>query len=121
MIQATTGATRAIEKVLSRLDQAGIPATRDASAFHPRPTGVLVGLPALSFRLIAAQTYTVPVRAISADPLSTPEAVDRLYGLADALALILDCDSYDPGDWFGGVNQDPLPAVLLNVTVTVEG
>ena len=63
----------------------------------------------------------MPVRIVSADPLNTPEAVDRLYTHADELAGVLQVDSYDPQDWFGGVNADPLPAILLTVTVTVEG
>lgn len=121
MMAAATGATRAIEKVLQALDDAGIDASRDAGAFHPRPVGVLVGLPDLSFSLLASRTFTVPVRAVSADPLNTVAAVDRLYALADHLADVLQCDSYTVGDWIGGVNADPLPAVLLNVTVTVGG
>ena len=116
-----TGASRAIAKVLERLAEAGIDATRDAGAFHPRPVGVLVGLPDLTYTLLASRTFTVPVRAVSADPLNTTMAVDRLYGVADALVRALGCDSYSVGDWVGGVNTDPLPAVLLNVTVTVGG
>lgn len=121
MIDGPRGAVRAIYKVLERLDDAGIEATRDAGAFHPRPVGVLVGLPDLTFTLLASRTYNVPVRAVSADPLNTPAAVDRLYDLADRLALVLEADSYSVGDWIGGVNVDPLPAVLVNVTVTVGG
>lgn len=121
MIQVGAGATRAIEKVLERLQDGGVDATRDAGAFHPRPIGVLVGLPDLTFRLIASVTYTVPVRVVSADPLNTVAAVDRLYGLADSLAVLLSCDSYTVGEWVGSVNADALPAILLNVTVTVEG
>lgn len=121
MIDTSRGAIRAIAKVLERLDAAGVEATRDAGAFHPRPIGVLVGLPDLTFTLLASRTYTVPVRVVSADPLNAPAAVDRLYDLADRLALVLEADSYTVGDWIGGVNADPLPAVLLNVTVTVGG
>ena len=118
---SSTSAVRAIEVVLERLDAAGIPATRDAGAFHPRPVGVLVGLPDLTFTLLASRTYTVPVRVVSADPLNTLSAVDRLYGLADQLAGLLEASDYAVGEWIGGTNTDPLPAIVLNVTVTVEG
>jgi len=117
----TTGATRALETVLGAIDAAGIVATRDAGSFHPRPVGVLVGLPSLAFRLLASRTYTIPVRVVSADPLNSDSAVDRLYALADELVTVLQADSYDPTDWIGGVNLDPLPCLLLTVTVTVEG
>lgn len=114
-------ASRAIAAVLERLEDAGMDATRDAGAFHPAPIGVLVGLPTLVARLLAARTYTVPVRVVSADPLNTTAAVDRLYGYADQLADLLSCDAYRPVEWIGGVNADPLPAILLETTVTVEG
>ena len=121
MIQPVTGAVRAIELVLERIAEAGIEATRDAGAFHPRPVGVLVGLPSLTFTLLASRTFSVPVRVVSADPLSSVGAVDRLYAAADELARVLDCDTYAVGDWSGAVNADPLPAILLEVTVTVGG
>lgn len=114
-------AVRAIGAVLEALEDAGVDATRDAGAFHPAPIGVLVGLPSLTFRLLASRTYTVPVRVVSADPLNATAAVDRLYQLADQLADLLSCDSYRPVEWLGGVNADPLPAILLETTVTVEG
>lgn len=114
-------ASRAIAAVLERLQDAGVDATRDAGAFHPAPIGVLVGLPSLTFRLLASRTFSVPVRVVSADPLNTTTAVERLYALADQLADLLSCDSYRPVEWIGGVNADPLPAVLLETTVTVEG
>ena len=120
-VTSDVGASRAVQKVLQALEDAGIAATRDAGAFHPRPVGVLVGLPDLTFTLLASRTFVVPVRAVSADPLNTTTAVDRLYSVADDLARVLGCDSYTVGDWIGGVNADPLPAVLLNVTVTVGG
>jgi hypothetical protein len=116
-----SGAVRAIELVVSRLEAAGVEATRDAGAFHPTPIGVLVGLPSLVFLQLASSTYQVPVRVVSADPLNTLAAVDRLYGVADDLVGLLGCDSYSIGDWFGGVNADPLPAILLDAVVTVEG
>jgi hypothetical protein len=112
-------AVRAIDAVLARLELEGIPATRDAGGFFPRGLGILVGLPTLTSRQLAARTYTVPVRIISSDPLNTAGAVDALYLLADELAAILDVDAYYPHEWSGGVNRDALPAVLLETTVTI--
>lgn len=112
-------AVRAIDAVLARLELAGIPASRDAGAFHPRGLGILIGLPTLTGRGIAAYSYSVPVRIISSDPLNTLAAVDALYLLADELAGLLDCDGYYPQDWSGGVNRDPLAAILLEPTVTI--
>jgi hypothetical protein len=118
-VATQTPAVRAIEYVLDALDAAGVAATRDAGAFHPRPVGVLVGLPSLTFRALAAFRFTVPVHVVSADALNTPASVDRLYALADLLISVLQTDTYRPEDWSGGVNTDPLPAVTLAVTVSV--
>jgi hypothetical protein len=113
-------ALRAIGAVVDRLELAGIAATRDAGAFHPQGLGVLVGLPYLAARGLAIRTYTVPVRVVSSSPLNSLAAVDALYTLADELAGLLDADSYVPTEWQGGVNRDALPAVLLEVTVTIS-
>jgi hypothetical protein len=118
--QTTPPAVRAIEVVLDRLELAGVPATRDAGAFHPQGLGVLVGLPLLTARGLALRTYSVPVRVVSSDPLNSVLAVDSLYLLADELAGLLDADAYVPQEWQGGVNRDPLPAVLLEITVSIS-
>jgi hypothetical protein len=97
--------------------------SRDAGLFNPRPLGVLVGLPALVGRTLSGRTYSVAVHVISADPLNRLEALERLYALADVIVLVLGATAYQPTDWQGAVNADPLPAVLLQaiVTVTEEG
>lgn len=116
---AQTAAARAIDGLLAQLEDAGITASRDAGAFYPQPAGVLVGLPALVGRLLAARTYEIVVYVVSGDPLNTPAAVDRIYALADDVALALATDSYRPSSWRSGVNAEPLPAVELTATVTV--
>ena len=112
-------ATRAIDALLAELEEAGITATRDAGAFYPQPVGVLVGLPTLERRGLAARTFTIPVLVVSGDPLNAPLAVDRVYSLADAAALELGVEAYRPSSWRSSVNAEPLPAVELTVTVTV--
>lgn len=112
-------AARAIDAVLSMLEEAGISATRDAGAFYPQPCGVLVGLPTLEGRGLAARRYSIPVLVVSGDPLSSPLAVDRVYALADDAALALATDAFRPSSWRSSVNAEPLPAVELTVTVTV--
>jgi hypothetical protein len=97
--------------------------SRDAGSFHPAPLGVLVGLPALVSRTMAARTYAVSVHIVSADPLSSPDALDGLFALADVVVMVLGAASYTPADWAGGVNRDALPSVYIQavVTVTEEG
>ena len=97
--------------------------SRDAGSFHPAPLGVLVGLPALVSRTMAARTYSVAVHIVSADPLSSSDALDGLFALADVVVLVLGASSYVPTDWAGGVNRDALPSVYVQavVTVTEEG
>jgi hypothetical protein len=113
-------ATLAIEATLAMLDDAGIEATRDAGAFFPQPVGVLVALPTLVSRGIASRTYSLPVLVVSGDALNSPEAVDRVFRLADDVALALRTDSYRPSSYRSGVNAEPLPAVELTVTVSVH-
>jgi len=112
-------ASRAIEELVERLEDAGISATRDAGAFFPQPVGVLVGLPTLVSRGLAARTFTIPVLVVSGDPLNAPLAVDRVYALADDVAYALATEAYRPSSWRSSVNAEPLPAVELTVTVTV--
>lgn len=112
-------ATRALEAVLAQLEDAGIAATRDAGAFYPQPVGVLVEMPALAGRLLSSRTYEIAVLIVSGDPLNSTAAVDRVYALADDVALALATDSYRPSSWRSSVNAEPLPAVELTATVTV--
>jgi hypothetical protein len=116
---AITPARRAIEALLAELELAGITAQRDAGAFYPQPVGVLVGLPALVSRGLATRTYSVRVLVVSGDPLNSAERVDRLFAIADDVALALATDSYAPSSYSSSVNAEPLPAVELTVTVTV--
>jgi hypothetical protein len=116
----TNPASLALEGVLDSLAIAGIEATRDAGAFYPQPVGVLVGLPALVRRGLASRTYEIAISVVSGDPLNASPSVDRLYALADDVALALAIDAYRVGSWRGGVNAEPLPAVELTATVTVE-
>jgi hypothetical protein len=112
-------ATRAIDAVVSMLDDVGLSSSRDAGAFFPQPVGILVGLPTLERRGLSSRTFSIPVLVVSGDPLNTPRAVDRVYSLADAAALELGCEAYRPSSWRSSVNAEPLPAVELTVTVTV--
>ena len=112
-------ATRSVDAVLALLEAAGIEATRDAGAFYPQPVGVLVGLPALVRRGLAFRTFELAVLAVSGDPLNAPANVDRLYALADDVALVLEVDAYRVSSWRSSVNAEPLPAVELTATVTV--
>ena len=112
-------AIRAILELLSMLEDAGIDATRDAGAVYPQPTAVLVGLPTLLKRGLGSRSFEVPVLVISGDPLNSVERVDRLYSLADEVALELNSSAYRPSSWSSSVNAEPLPALELAVTVTV--
>jgi len=114
-----TAATRAIDAVVAMLEDAGITAQRDAGAFYPQPVGILVGLPTLTGRTLAARTFTLPVLVVSGDPFNSPVAVDRVYALADEAAYVLATAEYRPSSWRSSVNAEPLPAVELSVTVTV--
>ena len=124
----TAPAVRARDQVLAEaqaaLDAALAPdhdvtVTDDAGAFHPAPLGVLVGLPSLAGRGLAARTYVVPVHVVSADPLNSLPAVESLFELADLLVVGLGAATYTPGEWSGGVNRDPLPSVELAAMVVV--
>jgi hypothetical protein len=111
--------TRAIRAILEALEDAGITATRDAGAFYPQPTGVLVGLPELVSRTLAGRVFNVTVSVVSGDPLNSELAVDRLLALADDVALTLSAATYRPSSYRGGVNSEPMPAYELVVSATV--
>lgn len=115
-----TAATRAIGALLELLEEAGLEATRDAGAFYPQPAGILVGLPELVGRGLATRTFAIPVLCVSGDPLNSELAVDRIYSLADEAARALRTDAYRPSSWRSSVNAEPLPAIELTVTVTVQ-
>lgn len=119
-VMATTPATRALELILSRLESAGLEATRDAGAFYPQPIGILVTLPAMVGRGAAFRTFEVSVFVVSGDPLNSEPAVDRIYSVADQVAATLETEAYRPSSWRGSVNAEPLPAVELTVTVSIE-
>jgi hypothetical protein len=116
---ATAPANRARTAIEQLLADAGIEASTDAGAFFPQPIGVLVGLPTLVRANLAARVFTVPVLVVSGDPVSMPHVVDRLYALADDVATAVRTLAYRPSTWRGGPNAEPLPAVELDVTVTV--
>jgi hypothetical protein len=118
-VSTASAAARAIDALLELLADAGITASRDAGAFFPQPVGVLVGLPTLTARGMRSRTFTLPVLVVSGDPLNSELAVDRVYALADDVALALRTDNYRPSSWRSSVNAEPLPAVELTVTVTV--
>jgi hypothetical protein len=115
----TTLASRARASILEQLEAAGIEASGDAGAFYPQPVGVLVGLPALAGRGLASSTYSVPVLVVSGDPLNSLTAVDRIYALADDVAAVLRTDTYRPSQWRSSANAEPLPAIELEVTITI--
>jgi hypothetical protein len=118
-VTATHPATRALERVIDALADAGIDASRDAGSFFPQPVGVLVGLPALVSWTLAGRTYEISVLVVSGDPLNSSANVDRLYALVDDVALVLAVDQYRPSNWRSSVNAEPLPAVELTATATV--
>lgn len=118
-VAVVSPAVRALDAVLAELDAAGITASRDAGAFYPAPVGVLVRLPALTSRLLGARTYEISVLVVSGDPLNATPPVDRIYALADDVALALAVDAYEPTNYRSGVNAEPLPAVELRAVVTV--
>lgn len=117
---STSAGTLAIGRLLAMLEDAGIEATRDAGAFFPQPVGVLVGIPTLTGQLQSgARTFTVPVLVVSGDPFSSSLAVDRALALADDVAFALAVANYRPSSWSSSRNAEPLPALELDVTVTV--
>jgi hypothetical protein len=119
-VQVTTPASRARAGLLLQLEAAGVDASADVGAFYPQPVGVLVGLPALRGRLLAGWTFELPVLVVSADPLNSELNVDRVYALADQVALVLATAEYRPSSWRSTANAEPLPALELTVTVTVS-
>lgn len=118
-VAASGLASRARVAVLTALEDAGVAATGDAGAFYPAPVGVLVGLPTLLSRGLRASTYSVTVTVVSGDPMNDERNVDRLYALADDVAIALRIDAYRPTNWQGGVNSEPLPAVEMQAQLTI--
>ena len=118
-VVVSSPAIRARDALVTLLADAGIAADRDAGAFYPQPIGVLVGLPALTGRTLAGMTFELPVLVVSGDPLNKPLAEDRLYALADDVAVAVRTDHYAPSSWRGSVNAEPLPALELLVTLTI--
>jgi hypothetical protein len=114
-----SAATRAISAVVDALASVAITASRDAGAFYPQPTGVLIGLPALTDRGMAFRTFTIPVHIVSGVPLNTMGAVDALYTIADVAVGALGADGYAPAEWGGSPNVDPLPSLLISCVVTI--
>jgi len=110
----------AVDETLALLAAASIEATRDAGAFYPQPIGVLVGLPTLVRRLQAGRVYSIPVLVVSGDPLNAEGSVDRLYSIADDVALVLRADAYRPSSYRSSANAEPLPAIEVLVTVSVS-
>ena len=118
-VQTTTPAARAVQAVVDKLQAAGIGATRDEGAFFPQPVGVLVGQPALTSRLLAARSFTVPVLAVSADPLNSPARFDRVYALADDVSSALNEAAYRVSSWQQTRTSEPLFALEISAIVTV--
>lgn len=112
-------ALRAIEVALELLADAGITATDDAGAFYPQPTGVLVGLPSQASRGLASRTYTLPVLVVSADPLNSALARQRIYALADDVAFALHADNFRTSSWAADPNAAPHPALEVTLTVSI--
>lgn len=113
-------ASLALEALLEILDQEGIVATRDAAGFNPKQVGILVGLPSRLGSTLGADTYEIPVLVVSGEPLNNADAVDRLYAEADAVAAATSTDRYSVASWDGSSRTDPLPAIEVPVTLTVE-
>lgn len=116
---ARSNAGAARTAVVGLLADAGVTASSDGGSFYPFPVGVLVGLPSLVGRGLASRTFEVPVTIVSGEPLNTELAVERLYALADDVALALRVNTYSPGSYRGGVNQEPLPAIAVVASLTI--
>lgn len=117
---ATSAAVRARLELWAALDDDGIPASTDSGAFYPQPVGVLIGLPTLVRRTLAARTFTVPVMIVSGEPLNSDPRVAELYALADEVAGVLSTAAYRPTQFRSSANAEPLPAIEVLVTVTVS-
>jgi hypothetical protein len=115
-----TEASLARRELAAMLEAAGIEGSLDAGTFYPTPIGVLIGLPTLTERGLASRTFEVPVLVVSGDPLNSEAVVDRVLALADDVALALRTDRYAPSSWRSSSNAEPLPAIELPVTVTVQ-
>jgi hypothetical protein len=120
VVDAGSAASTARAAALELLTDYGIEATGDAGAFYPQPVGVLVGLPSLVRRGLRSRSFELPVTVVSGDPLASELAVDRLYALADDVALALRVNAYRPGSYRGGANAEPLPAIELTLTLTIQ-
>jgi hypothetical protein len=116
---AIAAGSRAIERLLELLEDAGIEASRDAGAFYPQPIGVLVGLPTLTRRGQGSRTFSIPVLVVSGDPFNSELVIDRALALADDVALALRTDNYRPSSYRSGVSAEPLPCFELSVIATV--
>jgi hypothetical protein len=118
-----SAAVRARTELELELEAEGIEATGDSGAFYPQPIGVLIGLPTLVSRALAARTFTIPVLVVSGDPLNSNERVAALYAIADEVAGVLSTAAYRPTSYRSSANAEPLPAleVLVTVTVSEEG
>jgi hypothetical protein len=112
-------AAYAIEALLAVLADAGVEATRDPGTFFPQPLGVLVGLPTLSGGTLAGRSYEIPIYVVSGEPLTNADRVTELYDLADVVAGAVDASRYDPFDFRGSANAEPLPAVRITATASV--
>lgn len=115
-----TEATRALEALLEILEGAGIDATRDAGEFDPSPLGVLVGLPTLVSRTLGASRFEIPIVVVTGDPLNTAAAVDRIYAEADEILAAVSALTYRPTSWAGSSRVEPLPAIEILASVSVE-
>jgi hypothetical protein len=115
----TAGAIAAMDAVVRMLRDAGVDATADPGAFYPAPAGVLVTLPTLLSRSLAANSYSVPVLVVAADPLNEELQVKRLLALADDVARVIRTDQFRPGSYAGGPNAQPVPAIEMETTVTL--
>lgn len=115
-----TAAANALEALVSILEDAGVTATRDAGKFNPSPIGVLVGLPTLAGSTLGGRSFEIPVLVVSGDPLNTIANVDRLYAEADAIADVVAAEGYRPSSWASSARVEPLPAIEILATVSVE-
>lgn len=114
-----TSASAAIAALVALLAEAGVTATREASGFSPDPIGVLVGLPTKIGATLGGESFEVPVYVVSGDPVSTSDAVDRLYAEADAIAVATATARYSPTTWGGSSSKPPLPAIEITVSMLI--
>ena len=84
---------------LGMLEDAGIPATRDAGAFYPQPPACSSGCPRSSRRDARRPHLRDPGTRRLRRPAELRARVDRLYALADDCAAALAIDNYRPSSW----------------------